>query len=1528
MKKRTKRIVRWSLGIVLAPLLLVVIAMVLIYLPPIQRFAKDKATAAAAGALGLDVSIDRVALRFPLSLVVRDVYVSDDVDTVMFVREFVVDIPLRPLFGLRVDANTIELHDAQVKTKNIIPGYVVAGNIDRLRLESHGVDLRDSRITVNELALSDTDVALCITDTTAADTTASEPFEWTIDVRRVDIDDVHFSLSMPLDTMSMSAGLAHASIADCVADLGAGTYSLGHFGLEDAMFGINTGGQETPGVFNPSDIMASGININIDSVLYAGRHIAAKISSLSASEKCGVRIVSGGGRVWSDDESVYVRELGLRTAASSLEINASAGWGLTDSLPDGAVDIDVAASISPSDIEHLTGPLHGQIPRQPVNLSLAVAGTPERLDLSHLNVRWDGVADLHLYGQLDAALDSVRRAAKVNLSLHTGNLDFVKPVMGLADSAFFIPAGLGIESQAAYADGKCNASLQIDRAGLSLDGSYSPADESYALTMSIDSLVVSDFIALDGLAPVDLTLKAAGAGFDPFDLDTRMRLKMDIGHLCYGDYDLSNTLLAARLRHGRGRVAMTTANGWTDLSADIRAALSGHHSTMDFGLDVRRLDITSLMSADTTTTASVNASLSLATDMGEMFDVSGRIGDTRLVIGGNEARPKDINFTAYTDAGETRASVSAGDLSLNVRGDSGVTRLAEMLQAFTGKLGEQLTEHKLDYSKLRDYLPDLYMELRADADNPMSNYLKLMGVGIAQTRIRVSTNSRRGLAGDIALRTIGVDSIRLDSAYMWFVQDSTSIRYKLNVANSQTMANYASNLALKGEITNRSADMLVDMTDQAGEKGVYLGCKAEFVRQGVKVSFFPDAPVFLFRDFHLNDSNYILFANDKKIYADVSFKDDKGMGLSLTSSKTKRGNDRLTAALAGIDIADIRTLIPMLPDMAGVISADVSYTPLRRTYSLSCNAEIEGFEYEKREVADFSLKASYVPIGEIKQVMSAKLGINGREALSVGGKIEADSNTIAYRMRLDSLPLGVANAFMPEDLATLDGSMSGELQLGGSFAKPILNGSVRFNQTSAYIVQAGTRIRLDERPLVVKDSRLEFDRFALLTRTDNPFTIDGDVDFSDLSSIKTDLQFMASDYELLNAKKTKASLVYGKVYFDSAISVKGELDDLQVRGYLKLLGNTNVTYILKESSLTVQDRLGETITFTDFSDTTHVEGLDIHPIPISGMDVLLNISIDPTAAVNIDLSESGDNRIEVAGGGDLSMQYTAQGDLSLSGRYTFSGGNISYSLPLVKIADFSVRNGGYIEWTGNAFNPTMNLTAVKKVRTDVANSDGEGTRKVDFEVSVNIYNSLDDLGLSFDLSAPQDADVQNTLAATGEDERRTMALTMMVTGMYTGGGTTGDMNLNMGTALNSLLQKEISSAAGKIKAVDLSLGMENPNGEEGLDNMDISYKISKRFLNDRFNIVIGGTISTGSNAAESNKESFIDNISVEYRLDNSGTRYVKVFHNKNYESVLEGEITETGAGIVLRKKMLRLKELFTFKRKKAITQANDETNDR
>ena len=104
------------------------------------------------------------------------------------------------------------------------------------------------------------------------------------------------------------------------------------------------------------------------------------------------------------------------------------------------------------------------------------------------------------------------------------------------------------------------------------------------------------------------------------------------------------------------------------------------------------------------------------------------------------------------------------------------------------------------------------------------------------------------------------------------------------------------------------------------------------------------------------------------------------------------------------------------------------------------------------------------------------------------------------------------------------------------------------------------------------------------------------------------------------------------------------------------------------------------------------------------------------------------------------------------------------------------------------------------------------------------------------------------------------------------------------------------------------------NAEDGGKRTDYNFQFAKRFWNNRFRIVIGGKVSTGNTAQQD--ETFIDNVSIEYRLDNSGTRYVKVFHDKNYESVLEGEIIETGVGIVLRKKMSHLGELFIFRKKK------------
>ena len=56
-------------------------------------------------------------------------------------------------------------------------------------------------------------------------------------------------------------------------------------------------------------------------------------------------------------------------------------------------------------------------------------------------------------------------------------------------------------------------------------------------------------------------------------------------------------------------------------------------------------------------------------------------------------------------------------------------------------------------------------------------------------------------------------------------------------------------------------------------------------------------------------------------------------------------------------------------------------------------------------------------------------------------------------------------------------------------------------------------------------------------------------------------------------------------------------------------------------------------------------------------------------------------------------------------------------------------------------------------------------------------------------------------------------------------------------------------------------------------------------------------------------------MSLEWKISDSSNRYLRLFYDKNYESLLEGEIIETGIGYIYKKKLENLKELFIFRKK-------------
>ena len=104
---------------------------------------------------------------------------------------------------------------------------------------------------------------------------------------------------------------------------------------------------------------------------------------------------------------------------------------------------------------------------------------------------------------------------------------------------------------------------------------------------------------------------------------------------------------------------------------------------------------------------------------------------------------------------------------------------------------------------------------------------------------------------------------------------------------------------------------------------------------------------------------------------------------------------------------------------------------------------------------------------------------------------------------------------------------------------------------------------------------------------------------------------------------------------------------------MNLLGNTDVTYVLTDSPLTVEDRLEGLVTFTSFADTASAGTDEAPAMSLGGMDMIMSVHIDNAVRLRADLSPDRSKFIELEGGGDLNMQYTPQGDISLTGRYSF-----------------------------------------------------------------------------------------------------------------------------------------------------------------------------------------------------------------------------------------------------------------------------------
>lgn len=1555
-----RKIIKYTLRTLAVLLGLVLLLLVTLYLPPVQDLIKDKAVAYVSENFGMRLSVERLRLKFPLRLAIDDAEaVTAGGDTLFSCGTLRADVALLPLLRKEVVVRQFTFGDAAFHLDDTTGGLDLRVRVKEFALRADHIDLGTQTAHVPAIRLSGGDVRLALSPAkpdTAAKDTVSAPLLWKIRTEKLILDDIAFTMHTTPPASDLTARITSGGIDSCTVDLGTQTIGALKVALDKGYFAflsdtvtvppspqpaeaadtaasppwtVRVGsvriadfaaryglpyGRPSEG-FDPSHIELGHLNIAIDSVFNRGTEIQAALTDLTFTERSGLAVTKTQGRISMDSTGYALREFLLQTDASAIRATAAIGAGIATMAPATPVGADLSVTLGTADLFRLVevnDTVRQRLKRRALTLGAQLTGTLGDLDLQKLSIDLPRTLSFRAAGQVRSVTDPDRMQGRLTMSGE------------LTDSAFaaaFLPEGITLppirlRGEARAVPGTYSGKIALQAAGghVALDGSFSPNGKRYQATVAVDSLPLHRILANDSLGCVTFTAKARGHGFDLFSPKTAAHAEIKISQAEYVRYDYKDIALTADLADNRIDGRLTSGNRALGADLTLSGLLTRQKQEAVIQGRITRLDLEQMHFVQEPATASLKLyAQATATDAGS-YSAAVTLDTLKIRYGTFENTVNRTTLTAEADTAHVQADIASGDLKLTFRSQTGIGSLAAGFARAVAEVQAQIWAGRIDTDTLEKLLPPFRLDFRAGRNNILNNYLRSQAMGFGQVSLSASAANGKPFGFKAEVNRYSTQGIVIDTLTAGVSGRNGQLQYYVRLANKPGNMNRLGMLSLYGHAEGNTGQITLAQKDRNGRKGLDFGLRATLGDSTVTVSLIPKNPVFGFSEWSVNDGNYLRYGFDKTLEADMRVT-RAGQSFSLTSvtgSDMPRGSIRL--GLSGIDIAGVLNILPAAPPVRGRLGADLMFGMADSTIAARGSLTVDTLRYDGRGVGDIGLNLAYRTDTLSGQQGSLALLINRRTALSINGRYTPADTIQAVRLTADipGIPLAAANPFLPEGSGSLSGLLKGHIEADGSLAALKLAGSLKFDSTAVDVAAIGTRFGITDTPIVLENGKVLFKDFGLIAPNKQRLAVNGNIDLHDFSQMTADLTVKATDFQLVNVPKSKGSMVFGQASADLSARIRGPLDMLDIRGDVSLLTGTEVTYVMQDSQVGIDDKSQNVVTFMAFNDTTTVYA--VRPpamLRLGGIDMLMNVSIDPDVQIAVYLSEDGQNRINLRGGGALTYSMNRLGDTRFAGKYELSGGQVRYSPPVISAKDFAITPGGYVNWTGEIADPSFSIRATETVRTTVTLED-QTTRQVNFQIIISISGSLADLDIRFDLAAPEDLTLQNQLASLTAEQRQNQAMSLLIYNTYSGPGTSA--KVNTGNPLNSFIAKELNQwAQNSLKGVDLSFGVDSYDdptaGPEGT-RTDYSYKLSKKFFDNRVRVMVGGKVSSGGDPSQNAAENLIDDISLEYQLTRRDNMYLKMFRETNFESILEGEVTETGVGFGVRKKVLKLGDLF------------------
>ena len=1508
----------WILGILLSPILLFLILTLLLYFPPVQNWAVDKVAAIASEKTGMQITVDHVDLSFPLDLGIDGFHIlQPPSDTIADVERMVVDVQLLPLFKSKVIINEMEVNNAQFNTAQFVDAARVKGRFKRLALSSKGIDLDKQTVEVNGARLEEADIDIALNDSVPEDTTTSDN-RWKIFADSLVISRSDVAFHMPGDTMSVKAHFGRLLAKEGDVDLGTQTYQIASLEWNNGSLQYDQNYEPRIEGLDYNHIDLTHIDLAVDSVYYHDPEARLVMRSTHLKEKSGLQVTDLTGVVAMKDGSIRLPQFHLKTPDSDIAMELDMPLSLMDKIDPGKLRMRLNAQVGKQDLMRFLGGMpqtfQQRWPNYPISVKGSANGNMDYMEFDGLDVSLPTAFHANATGFVANLTDPKRIRAKVQFKARTEDLGFVTGMLPKdIQRNYRIPRGITAEGLV-RADGAQYFADVVMREGkgtVKAKGNFNADAMRYDAKVNIRDLNVHHFMPHDSIYTVSADIVAKGQGTDFFSPRTTLQADAKIHQVRYGHYNLTNMTATADIRQGRAHASIVGDNELLNGAIALDALMDKNKFDGTVTADMAQLDLYQLRLVDKPLAIGLCGHLDVNSDLNKTHHVSGIISDLTIRDSANVYRPEDIGLLVNLRPDTTYARVQSGDFIVKLDASGDYERLMSQLTTLSDSAMAQMDQKIINQPALRRLLPTMKLHVESKKDNPIANLLKTSeNIDFKDLLFDMTTSPETGVNGNGYVHSLVYDGTRLDTINFRLTQRKEHLSFGGQIRNNKRNPQFVFNALFDGVLQERGATMGVRYYDSDNKLGARIGAQAEMVDSGIHVHLVPKRPTIGYKEFALNDDNFIFLGSDKKVRAKIDLVADDGTGAKIYSEESDPSAlQDITISLHRVNLGEVTSVLPYMPSMTGILNGDYHVVQHETgRFSMVSDMAVQGMTYERSPIGNISTELVYLQKEDDAHAVEARLLKDDEEVGLLNGTYYNEGDgSIDAKLQLTRFPLEIVNGFVPDQIVGLEGYGEGELTIKGNLKTPQVDGEVYLDSSYLVSVPYGMRLRFDNDPVRIVGSNLLFENFSLYAYNNNPLTLMGSVNFGDLDRIMVDLRMRAKDYQVIGEKEHANSVAYGKAFVDFFGRMQGPLDNLSLRGRLNVLGSTDMSYVLRDTPLSTDNQLEELVKFTDFSDTAQVV---VERPTLSGFQMDMTVDVSKGAHIMAYLNTDHSNYIDLMGGGTLRMQYSPADNLQLRGRYTLSNGEMKYSLPVIPLKTFTIQDGSYIEFTGEPMNPTLNITATERTKATVSNDNGVG-RSVEFDCGVIITKTLNDMGLEFTLDAPEDMQLHSELQAMGMEQRGKLAVTMLTTGMYLADGNTGSFSMN--SALSSFLNSEISQITGNaLRTLDLSFGMDNSTDATGASHTDYSFKFAKRFMNNRLKIVVGGKVSSGAELQERNN-SFFDNVSLEYRLDQTANKFITLYYQNNSYDWLDGYTQKYGGGFTWRRSLQNFSDIFRFK---------------